>query len=445
MTNLEHWNNYTSGLSSPQSYLDWCWRYTISAALQRRVWAGPPNQPVYPNMYIILVGEPGIGKGLPIREVSNILRHWKLSDAKSNTDKLDKQQQDVAKTVIEGDLHKAQDAELQAKSKGADVVPAGLIPLAADATTYEALVKAVSEGYRRINYVDENGKLKIYGHSSMAFALQELGSLMRKRTDDTVNYLLGLYDCPVDYEYITLTRGKDRVRKGCINLLAGTTPTFMQSTFDEKLMGEGFSSRTFYIFASKNRKNTFFLPTLNESQKESYNVLVNHIRDLTSLYGNVTVEQSTFDWLAKWWDDTENRKHDRVNRSVKLIPYYARKNIHVMKVAMALHFSDSLEMRIPLETFQRAIKILEEEEKNMHFAITVGSDNHLAKVANKVIEMLSSGPKCFVELYTKCFSIADRKQLEETLAFLTDTEQVTVFTETVGETEETRQYWRIKE
>ena len=52
--------------------------------------------------------------------------------------------------------------------------------------------------------------------------------IMRKKTNDTVNLLLGLYDCPDDYEYVTKNSGEDRVKRGCVNLLAGTTPGFSE-------------------------------------------------------------------------------------------------------------------------------------------------------------------------------------------------------------------------
>src|ERR1039457_7010245 len=58
MTNKEKWLSYTSGLSSPQNYIDWGYRYLIGASLQRRVWIGSPYgdpseeyQPCFPNSY----------------------------------------------------------------------------------------------------------------------------------------------------------------------------------------------------------------------------------------------------------------------------------------------------------------------------------------------------------------------------------------------------------
>lgn len=444
MTNKERWLAYTSNLSSPNNYIDWGWIYLVSAALQRRVFIGPKHQPLYPNLYVILVGPPGVGKGLVIREVSDFLKHWKQSDRIVKAD-LNPQQKQMAEIVAENDLQSAQEAEYQGKSKNAEIIKPLLIPVAADATTYEALVKAVAESYRCVNYVEEvdgEKKLKVYGHSSLCFSLQELSSLMRKRTEDTVNYLLGLYDCPVDYEYITLSRGKDRVRRGCLNVIAGTTPGFMQSTFDDKLADEGFNSRVFYINATKNRKNQFWIPPLTEEQMEHKKVLLEHIRQLTGLFGNVQMSEASKRFLSAWWDEQENNRHKRANTSLKLVPYYARKNIHVMKVAMALHFGESLEMEIPIETFKAAIDLLHEEEKNMSAAITLGGDNPLAKVSKKILEYLNSGQKNFIEMMVETNAMTNKAGLEEALQFLTETNQVV--TRQQDEDGQTVMYWSLR-
>jgi len=267
---------------------------------------------------------------------------------------------------------------------------------------------------------------------------------MRKRTNDTINYLLGLYDCPFDYEYVTKTNGKDRVRKGCLNLIAGTTPSFMQSTFDEKLMDEGFASRTFYIYAMRNRKNQFWIPPLTTEQESFKLELLDHIKKLTELYGQIKISPETAKFLDEWWDDTEQNRHKRANKSLKLVPYYARKNIHVQKIAMALHFSDSTEMEIPLETFKKAITVLDSEEKMMHLALTLEGTNALSKVARKLLEMLTNGEKDYVNLHAETFEIIDRKGLDECLEFLSLTNQITSESKRDEITDSSMMFYRIK-
>jgi hypothetical protein len=307
------------------------------------------------------------------------------------------------------------------------------LPYAPDATTYEKLVEDFAKSGRRINcYYPDNftgPKPAIYFHCSMYFTLPELASLLRKRTDDTVNFLLGLYDCPLDYEYKTKTKESDRVRRGCLNLFAGTTPEFMESVFDANLINQGFSSRVFFIYANKNRKNVFSPPPLTPIQLQYKIDLLQHVRKLTCLYGKAYTSKETEEWLQKWWNDHEENRAGRSNSSPKLDPYYARKNIHIQKVAMAEHFGESTELFIPQFRFEQAADILAKEEKNMHIALTFEGVNPLGKLTDHVVEYLQYRKKAnFVDLVTEFWkSCPDgHKSMEEVLAHLIGKDRIEV-------------------
>lgn len=448
MTNYDKWQSYTSGLPSPQNYIDWTWRYIICASLQRRVWLPPEHNPCFANMYQILVGKAGLGKGLCITVATDFLRHWKLKDAARLLKKNGRSEEHVqsAETVLDVDIKNAQEAEMQVKNKRAEIIEPYLIPIAADATTYEALVESVAKSYRRVAYEayddkQQKNRLFYYGHSSVCFSLPELASLLRKRTEDTVNYMLGLYDCPTDYEYNTKHMGKDRVRRGCLNLLAGTTPNFMQQIFNEKLIDQGFGSRTLFIYANKDRKTQFWIPELTAEQKVYKEELLQHVLQLTSLYGPVRMDDSTRKFLEDWWCKVADGSK---NKSPKLEGYYSRKKVHVMKVAMANHFSESLELYVPQFRFEESIETLDKEEKNMHLAITIEGENHLAKVSKKLLEFISDGPKDFVQLTVELWGIANSKELEDTITFLKDTNQISVGQKEDEDTKEVKLYYQLK-
>lgn len=401
LSNREKWDHLTDGLCSPQNYLDWSWRFIISASLQRRVWYGPEHLPLYPNLYLVLVGRAGVGKGVAITPVMEILKFWKQKDFLTQA----AVPEDKVALIENANNEDAESTMLQLR-KGGEKIDPPRFPYAPDATTYEKLVEDFAKSGRRINcYYPDNHvgtKPPIYFHCSMYFTLPELASLMRKRTDDTVNFLLGLYDCPLDYEYKTKTKESDRVRRGCLNLLAGTTPEFMETVFDANLINQGFSSRVFFIYANKNRKNVFSPPPLTEEQLGYKRDLLNHVKKLSSLYGKVYASEETEKWLVKWWDEQESNRGSRSNISPKLDPYYARKNIHLQKVAMAEHFSESTDMFIPQFRFEQAADILAKEEKNMHIALTFEGANPLGKLTDHVIEYLINRKKAnLVDLVTE--------------------------------------------
>jgi hypothetical protein len=454
MTNSDKWKYILDGLPSPDNYIEFGFLYLIGAALQRRVWVGPDHSRLYPNPYTILVGDPGVGKGLVVKQVAEVLRHHKLPDpnAENNKKMMEKAVTDGDKIVID-QMAKDDYATAHSHINGKDRASLHnekplLIPVAADATTYEALVRSVSKAIRRINYKEFDPQaqreiMKVYTHSSICFCLEEISSLFRKRTEDTVHFLLQAYDCG-DYEYDTKTQGKDRVKRCCVSLFGGTTPAFMQETFDDKLLTEGFASRTLFIFAPRNRKTVMFPPALNSEQLQFRKEIIDHVEKLAYLHGRVQIEESTMKYLEEWWADQESL---RTNNSLRLNPYYARKNIHVLKIAMALHFGSSLEMSIPKQTFIDAIAVLEGEEKRMHMALGLDTKNPLAIPSQKILRYLQAvGKKTRKELLAEFWSSLEKgaEDLDSILSHLETQNKVGTFTEPHPVTKQDILYYKAR-
>lgn len=385
-TNFEKWRHYMDWCISPDAYIDWGYYSLVAAFLQRRVWSGPSQSPLFPNMYVVPVGEPGVGKGLVVKEYTKILKHFHLKPPaeRKSIDGLDpniKTAMDVAQNEEYKELQKDED-EIAKKSKWFEAPL--LLPVAADDTTYEALCRTLAKSKRLINfpdkYPDGRPKLGIYTHSSLSFSLEEMSSLFKKESDKVIKMLLKTYDCG-DYDYETKHQGKDRIRNCCLNIFAGTTPGFMDDCLNDKIINEGFSSRTFFVYAAQNRKATMRFAELTPEQIECKKQLLEHLEKLTHLYGAVKYTEEAWEFLENWWQKAQS---SRPNINTKLNYYYSRKNIHVQKLAMALHFGESLDFTIGVETFVRALEILARTEKHMHFCLGFDKGNPLASCTRKI-------------------------------------------------------------
>lgn len=397
LSNYEKWKSYTKHSAAPDNFLDFGFYSLIASALQRRVWVGPSHKKLFLNNYTILVAPPGIGKGLTIKPLAEILKYHKMPDPANNgyLDKIeDKIDRKVAESAAKDDYRLAQEQEAGYEtgksSEEKTFEKPLLIPMAADATTYEALVTNMSRSIRRINYydVDENGQktMRIYTHCSLNFNLEEISSLLRKHTQDTVNFLLQAYDSG-DYTYDTKTKGKHRIRAGCLNILAGTTPDFLQEVFDDRLLGQGFSSRCWFIWATENRDRPIFEPDLTEEQQQHYKDLLAHVKKLTELYGRVELTKEALEFIEDWWKENKNKP---VNKSPKMQAYYSRNQLHTIKLAGAIHFGETTDMVMGIEPLKRAIEIKAKEELNMHYALGLDKDNPLAKPAAKIVKYVAA-------------------------------------------------------
>lgn len=432
LKNLELWRLWLKDVSSPESYIDFGWFYLIGASLQRRVFCGPEKFPIYGNPYIIFVGDSGVGKGLVIRHVANVLKYHKLKPKSSNNGEPEKKEsisntdadllleaQNIANEILLETKNPMQQKKIYETPL--------LIPVAADSITYEQLVHRISKSTRGICYKETiEGKevQKIYTHSSLCFCLEEVSSLLRKRTEDVANFLLNAWDCG-DYTYETKTSGIDRIKRCCLSLLAGTTPTFMRRVFSDELLAEGIASRTIFVYEYANRFNKLRLPEYTEEQLNAYKTILEHIKQLTTLYGQVAFTPEADEWLHKYlYEDTNI---SRVNRNIKLGPYYAKKNLHLQKTAMAIHFSDITDLSVPitLDECKMAARVLANVESKMHFAVSLDGDNPLAKTAKEVFRYLRRyGPQKPKDLLIEFYGNVREAELKEILQYLTSTGRI---------------------
>lgn len=428
MTNLDKWMAYTSGSPSPDNFRRWGYHFMISAALQRRVWMPPNHRRCYANMFVVLTGPPGVGKGQTIKPVEDVLRFWKREQSKDfMKNATTESEKTLAGQLEEKEIENAEAAESGGDKKSAEKPL--LIPIAPNSTTYAKLVMNMARQYRRVTYkeraADGTEAMRVYGHTSMCFCLEEMASLFRKHENDTINFLHQCYDCNENYEHDTVGRGRDRIRRVCLSMLAGTTPDFMQKTFDDGLTNQGFGSRTFFVVATKERETPFFMPELTDNQRGYEAEIRAHIKELAGLFGQVDLQPDAIEYLESWWKDYQNNPAARASKSRKLDSYYSRKKVHVMKLAMALHFGESTSMVMTAAPFKQAIEALHEEEKTMHLALSLENENPLAGAATKILSYINTaGKQTFTELFTEFFGKVDKKGLEETLDYLTETSQL---------------------
>src|SRR6266436_9736192 len=74
---IEAFVAYTSGLPTPLIIRKWAAISAVAAALERKVWINSLNTELYPNLYVMVMAPPGIGKGLVISELKRIFAAFK--------------------------------------------------------------------------------------------------------------------------------------------------------------------------------------------------------------------------------------------------------------------------------------------------------------------------------------------------------------------------------
>lgn len=382
MTNHDRWKIITKDLGCPKNYLTFAFYAGVSAALERRVFFGDLNRPLFVNNYTLFVGPAGVGKGQAMREIKRILAALPAV-TKDGTPRIDR------KTLR----------------------PIPLFSTLADTMTFEAVIAEMAKTRKQIERPNNEG---IYESSPFYVCLEELSSLLRiNKTDDVARLLLNLYDASEPYRYETKKAGSHEIRSGCLNLIAGTTIDFLAKAEQNGLIGEGLVSRMLIVYADERPEDKFEQNVLTEEQLQLQNDLQRYFFKLGHVFGPLTYTQETRDYLEDWW--ARERTHLSLYGDEKLSNFFSRRKVQVMKLAAAIEFSENISFTISRASFERAAELIRGLEpailrlarrtgRNVYYSATERFISQLTKVKEmshaEVLSWLSSDLEPSVALNT---------------------------------------------
>ena len=434
----DEWRFLNKDLISPDSFIDFGLYFMSSAALQRRVWFGSADElnvyRLFTNLYGIMVAPPSVGKSTLLWQISSIIKHHKLGVRPAEfMSEVNISEQQTPGGIYGTNIKLAQEQASQA-AQAADMKL--LIPCAPESVTAEELFRCMNSAMLAASYIDKDGKKKKDVFKSLAFLVEELSMLFKaaKETKTLISFLLLAYDCK-DFDHGTKTQGYDRIRKMCMNMLAGVQPGCLNDLSNSFLIGEGFASRTIFLFEYKPRRYRFGTIVFNAEQYDIKRKFIERMKVLNSLYGEIKFGQTetpeAFEILRKHIEDVV--PYTPANSHPVLAHYYGRKGIHVTKLAAAIHFSYSNELTIFPEDAQFALDILADLEIRMHHALTY-SKNPLASVAKKVLLFLQQhGPTTKQDLLVHFYDDVRLSELDEILLLLLKTDKIANHTSAAGE------------
>lgn len=321
---LETYDLYTSKLESPSIYHFWTGVSTIASALERKVWTPLMFDKIYPNMYIILVGPAGrCRKGSAMAMGTRLLRE------------LDK------------------------------------VNLCANIITRQALIKSL---VKKVNSFEYNGET-IY-HSSTSAISPELDVVISSDRIEMLRMFTDIFDSQHHdkYEMETISRKLESIQGLWFHLFGATVPEFFRSKEMAASVSGGFTSRCIFIYAHDRR----FRSKIHISDKEKkkiqdkqdkkyFSVLADSLKKIHSLVGPFHFT----DEAGELWNEWYQNLADNTNMIAPLQPYWERKHVHALKLAMCLAVSENQnELVIRQHHIVNALGQLKEAEKKMHLVFS---------------------------------------------------------------------------
>lgn len=367
------WRELNRNLESPWAFIDWTYYFMLSAVMQRRVWLG--NSPkLYPNIYVMFVAPPAIGKSSAAACAKEILEN------------LFRQGADLT-------FH-AQKSETENQFKKIQA-----LSFAADCTTMESLIDQLKEAEHFFHWIRPDGKAEGQVHNSLSILLsEEMGTLFREAQTDIVPLLCHLWDCR-HFSYRTKTGSASRAdedgRVGihcdhpCAAFLGCTTLGVVKELMHKGILQQGFTARAVGVFEAEKRHRKAFISRSEEQLKLIPN-LMEHFAKLLKLCGPMRLTKDAEKFFTEYYESGKEIE-DRVNNSPVLADYYGRFQAHVLKLAMLISLDRHESLRpIDESCIIEAIQELRKVEVNMHMAFGGGAVNPMLDLAGELYEAIKA-------------------------------------------------------
>lgn len=359
---LDSYLAYTANSEPPKLYHTWSAISTVAAALQRKCVMNWGKLRFYPNMYIVLVGPPG--------------------RARKGT----------------------------AMAYSADFLTRLAVPLSAESTTREALVRAIKEA--QTTEIDGATGAMTF-HSSLTVFAPELVVFLGYNQQQLMMDLTDWFDCGRGpdglWTYRTKNQGTDDIVGIWVNLIGATTPDLLRSSLSMDAIGGGLTSRIIFVY-EPDKFQSCPIPFLNSQEEQIGEDLYHDLEEIHLLKGQFKASK---DFIDRWVDFYHyNDKHPPFTEG-HLAPYCERRVVHVMKLSLILNACRTDSMIVTAKDLQRSIDIIEQTEVNMPKTFAgIGKSQH-AEVLSKVMNEIGlAGEITLQELQRKFYHDADARVLD---------------------------------
>lgn len=307
----------TKGIRTPQSFCLWSGISAVAAALERRVWLRNSFGNVYPNLYVILVAPPGVGK--------YVIEHTQ--------------------------------AMLREVNEPGTKIPA--FTLASDSMSFASMVDEIGEAKK--SRIVQEGTITYH---SLIVAAEEFQVLLPAFIPEMIGKFNTLYNCKTEYRETRRT-GPVReliVEKPVLNLLAGAQPSYFTSTFPEEAWSTGFARRIIMVYDTNTPRLSLFHE--HEIRDTDWSACVNWLSRASGLYGLVRWHPDAAKAIDEWYCSGEAPvpEHSKLE-------HYARSRavfIHKLAIVSAVSRDVSASPLVVTESdIRRAMSWLFDAEETM--------------------------------------------------------------------------------
>ena len=319
----------------------------ISATLRRHVYISRGTWKLYPNLFVVLVGRPGIGKGSAINPALSILRDAQTANLLSDRVTIEFVLEKLSKGWPHFAVHPGQ----------------ATVPLPVPGST-----SAINVG------ID---------HSCLILS-REL-SVFVTASQFTLPILTDLWDANEgDWIYGTRGKGEFKISDPCVCMLGGSTQEWLISSIPPSAIGGGFTRRVNFVVAYDREKLIPWPVVSNHSNIRSD--LVSDLKEIGKLNGEFRFHKDTRPLFEEVYKDSVPLLYD----DMATTSFKTSKWAQVSKLAMCFSAVRGDDLIISKEDFKLARDAIESVAINVPKVFRGVGESELVKATTKVLDFIET-------------------------------------------------------
>lgn len=350
---IDAYLEYTADTEPPRIYYRWSLITGVSALLGRGIFVQHGNSRIFPNLYCMLIGDPGTRKSTAIKATKRLLSAAGYDNFAADKSSKEKFLLDLAGEE-DGDL-----LPVNGKSKTVDkVTERNLWGDGTDTPTEPKEVFIVADEFNEFAGV---ANLDFY---------TTLGNMWD--WDDV--------DRPFTQRF--KTSKSVSIWQPTVSILGGNTPDNFARAFPPEIIGQGFFSRLLLIHGQRTGRKITFPRVPDVAETKALVEYLQHIRRRYQ-FGSITISRSgyeLFDNIYQGWRDLPDPR---------FLSYSNRRFMHLLKMTMVITAMDNADIITP-ELIIEANTILSAAEALMPRALGEFGKARNSDITNRIMELINN-------------------------------------------------------
>lgn len=381
---LEDYAILTSGNEAPTKFHRWAALSTLSHAVGRKVWTdwGILGK-IFPHLYLIFVGDPGIKKSTAMN---------------------------ISKQLV-----------LNLKD----------IPIAGESITRESMTQLMGNETSRCSkvYKWEDKPVK---YSQLSIFANEFVNLLNSGGNPIgmIDFFTDVWDQEV-FRVETKNKGTDVILNPYVSILGCLTPETIRMLMAQKVISGGMTRRCIFVLGDKSSRPVAF-PEVSPAQHAARARINTYLNQIKTLVGQFVWEANGREYFEHWYGENFDRKKNETD--IVLARFLETKPELVIKVAMLVALGqDCTNLVINEENLTVAQMLLTESEMTGPYLFAGTGRNELSPIAVNILRILETDdhPLNKKRIYQLFHKDAQVREIDEILEHLLRTDQIKIATVTV--------------